>query len=64
MPNRPTDERTRSRASALLPEEQSAGVEDPELQAQAILAESDARQMERSATPDTFLEKRRSSDTL
>ena len=64
MPNRPTDERARSRASALLPEEQSAGVEDPERQARAILAESDARQMDRSAAPDTHLERRRSSDTV
>jgi hypothetical protein len=42
MSQRPAEDRVRARAE-LLPEEQAAGSEDPELQARAILAESDDR---------------------
>ena len=56
------DQRARTRASALLPEELSAGVDDAGRQAAVILEESDARQMDRDAAPDTVLEKRRSAE--
>jgi hypothetical protein len=42
MSQEPSQERVQSRAE-LLPEEQAAGSDDPELQARAILAESDER---------------------
>lgn len=58
------DYRARARASALLPEERSAGVDDAGLQAAVILEESDVRQMGRDAAPDAVLEKRRSAETV
>ena len=48
MSDEPTDDRVADRASELLPEEQAAGSDDPEAQAEAILAESD----ERTAHPE------------
>ena len=42
MSQGPAEDRVHSRAE-LLPEEQAAGSDDPELQARAILAESDER---------------------
>ena len=42
MSQGPAEDRVRARAE-LLPEEQAAGSDDPELQARAILAESDER---------------------
>jgi hypothetical protein len=39
----PDADRVEHRADALLPEEQVAGSDDPELQAEAILADSDER---------------------
>ena len=53
-----TDDRVRSRAQK---ESDSA---DPLAQAEAILEESDIRQVDRNAAPDTVLEKRRSEDTV
>ena len=53
-----TDDRTRSRARNPLPEEQAAGSDDPEGQAEAILEESDERQFKR--IPD----ERRTSDEV
>jgi hypothetical protein len=58
------EERARTRAKNLLPEEQSAGSDDPEGQAASILSESDARQQDRSAAPGTVLEHRRSEETV
>ena len=43
-----TDERSESRADHLLPEEQVVGSDDPQAQAEAILAES----LERTEHPD------------
>ena len=58
----PQDEdRVRSRAE-LLPEEQTAGSEDPEAQAEAVLADSDERTEVPGAAPDTVLERRSSAD--
>jgi len=46
------DEEQVSSRAELLPEEQAAGSDDPEGQAEAILEESDERVMGRDATPD------------
>jgi hypothetical protein len=56
------DARVASR-SELLPEEQAAGSDDPEAQAEAILAESEERIESRDAAPGTHLERRTSEDT-
>ncbi|HEY0698895.1 MAG TPA: hypothetical protein VGD43_13920 [Micromonospora sp.] len=57
-------ERARSRAGHLLPEECSAGTDDPRAQAEAILAESDVREYDPNGAPDTFLERRTSEQTV
>ncbi len=56
-------ERIESRAH-LLPEEAAVGSEDAEAQADAILAESDIREADRNAAPDTVLERRASDETV
>jgi hypothetical protein len=56
-------DRIESRAH-LLPEEAAVGSEDPEAQADAILAESDIREEDRNAAPDTVLEHRTSDQTV
>ncbi|MBQ1071659.1 hypothetical protein KBX06_00535 [Micromonospora sp. C31] len=56
-------ERVESRAH-LLPEEAAAGSDDPQAQAEAILAESDMREEDRNAAPDTVLERRTSDQTV
>lgn len=57
------DDRVASRAG-LLPEEQVAGSDDPDAQAEAILEDSDVRQADRDAAPDAVVEHRRSEDTV
>ncbi|MFI6231053.1 hypothetical protein ACIBCR_27520 [Micromonospora echinospora] len=57
-------DRVASRAIHLLPEERAAGSDDPRAQAQAILAESDRREADRNAAPDTVLERRTSEETV
>ena len=57
----PDDERVASR-SELLPEEKKAGSEDPEAQAEVILEDSEARTVDRDASPSTHLEHRKSED--
>ncbi|MEV6299748.1 hypothetical protein AB0M02_10130 [Actinoplanes sp. NPDC051861] len=59
-----SDERTGQRASGLLPEETATGSADPRAQAEAILAESDEREEDTTAAPDSFLERRRSNETV
>ena len=59
-----TDDRIDRRAADLLPEERAAGSTDPEAQAEAILAESDEREDDPGAAPDSFLERRRSDQTV
>ncbi|MFC7545745.1 hypothetical protein [Plantactinospora sp. GCM10030261] len=54
-------DRIESRADHLLPEEAAAGSADPEAQAAAILAESDVRENDPEAAPDSFLERRTST---
>ncbi|MDG4805096.1 hypothetical protein [Micromonospora sp. WMMD980] len=56
-------DRISSRAH-LLPEEAAAGSDDPQAQADAILAESDLREADRDAAPDTVLEHRTSAETV
>lgn len=55
------EERVDTRAE-LLPEEQRAGSDDPEAQAEAILEDSEARTLDRDASPGTHLEHRTSED--
>ncbi|MFP5254851.1 MAG: hypothetical protein ACLGI8_03265 [Acidimicrobiia bacterium] len=55
------DERVERRAE-LLPEEQRAGSDDPEAQAEAILEDSEARTFDRDAAPGTHLKQRTSED--
>ena len=60
-----TDNRTDQRAADLLPEERSAGgSSDPKAQAEAILADSDEREADLEAAPDTVLEHRTSAETV
>ncbi|MEV0153331.1 hypothetical protein AB0H57_06245 [Micromonospora sp. NPDC050686] len=56
-------DRVESRAH-LLPEEAAVGSDDPEAQADAILTESDIRESNRNAAPDTVLEHRTSDQTV
>lgn len=58
-----TDRRTGQRAAELLPEETTAGTENAEAMADALLSESDERQADRDAAPGKFVEHRRSEDT-
>ncbi len=60
----PGDERTHSRAQALNSEEQRAGSDNAETQAATILAESDARMVDRVDPPGQPVEHRRSEDTV
>ncbi|MEU4334754.1 hypothetical protein AB0F59_09025 [Micromonospora lupini] len=57
-------ERVESRAHHLLPEEVAAGSDDPQAQAEAILADSDIREEDQNAAPDTVLERRTSDQTV
>ena len=59
-----SDDRVERRAADLLPEERTAGSADPELQARAILAESDEREHVPEGAPSTFLEHRSSDQTV
>ena len=58
----PADDRADSRANHLLPEEDTAGSADPAAQAEVILEESDERQADRDAAPDSFVEHRTSDE--
>ena len=57
-------DRAERRAADLLPEEREAGSADPEAQAEAILAESDEREADPTAAPDSFVEHRTSAQTV
>ncbi|MET8309558.1 hypothetical protein [Micromonospora sp. NBC_00389] len=56
-------DRVESRAH-LLPEEAAVGSDDAEAQAEAILTESDIREADQNAAPDTVLEHRTSDQTV
>ena len=58
------DEQVETRAEGLLPEEKQAGSDDPEAQAEQILAESEERILDRDAAPSTHLEERTSEETV
>jgi hypothetical protein len=62
MEETPTQDELRAaaRAEDLLPEEQEAGSDDPQAQAEAILEDSDARAEDR--TPARFVEHRTSDE--
>ncbi len=64
MPDEPDPKRVENRADALTPEEREAGSDDPEVQAEAILAESDARTEDRVSPPGKPVEHRHSEDTV
>jgi len=64
MPDDPDTRRVQGRADALLPEEQAVGSDDPEAQAETILADSDARTADRVTPPGKPVERRRSEDTV
>jgi hypothetical protein len=57
------EERVSSRAD-LNPEEREAGSDDPRAQAEAILADSDARERDRDRFPMTAGERRTSEETV
>ena len=60
-----SDDRIERRAADLLPEERSTGGSaDPRAQAEAILQDSDEREADQEAAPDSFLEHRRSDHTV
>ena len=58
------EERAETRAAGSLPEEQAAGAQIDERQAEVILEESEERTFDRDASPDTHLEKRTSEETV
>jgi hypothetical protein len=57
-----SDDRVESRAEHLLPEEEAVGSDDPTAQAEVILEESDEREADPEAAPDTVLERRTSEE--
>ena len=59
-----SDPRVRSRAENLLPEEEAVGSDDPDAQAQALIEESDERQLSRADPSAPGVESRRSEDTV
>jgi hypothetical protein len=64
VPEAPDPKRVQSRADTLLPEEKVAGSDDPELQAEEILADSDARTGYRDVPEAPPTEHRTSEDTV
>lgn len=56
--------RIETRAEHLLPEEERVGSDDPHAQAEAILTDSDIREADQNAAPDSFLEHRTSAQTV
>ena len=62
MPEPTEDPRVERRAARLLPEEDAVGSDSPREQAEAILAESDARAADRDAAPGSFVEHRTSDE--
>jgi hypothetical protein len=59
-----SSDRVERRAADLLPEELAAGSDDPQAQAEAILGDSDVREGDLEAAPDSFLEHRTSDQTV
>jgi hypothetical protein len=59
-----SDDRVERRAADLLPEEIAAGSDDPRAQAEAILGDSDVREADPDAAPDSFMERRTSAQAV
>lgn len=57
----PDPDRVAARAEGLTAEERHSGIDDPEATAEAVLAESDERQLDRAGTAR---EHRKSEDTV
>jgi hypothetical protein len=57
-------DRVESRAEHLLPEERTAGSDDPEAQAEAILEDSDAREGYAEPAPGLRIHHRHTEETL
>jgi hypothetical protein len=64
MRDEPDPDRVQRRAETLSPEERDAGSDDPDAQAEAILAESDARAEDRETPTSQPVERRTSEDTV
>jgi hypothetical protein len=64
MTDRTERDRVESRADAPLPEEQRAGSDDPVAQAEQVLADSEARTLDRNAAPGSVVEQRTSEETV
>lgn len=64
MPTDQNDERVARRAKELLPEEEAAGIDNPELLAETLLEDSDIRTEDRDAAPGSIVEHRKSEDTV
>ena len=62
--SKPDPERVQKRADNLTPEEHEVGSDDPIAQAQAILADSDARTDDHVSPPGKPVEHRHSEDTV
>jgi hypothetical protein len=62
--NPPVDDEMVGRRAELRPEEKEAGSDDPEAQARAILEDSEARAADLEAAPGTYVEHRRSDETV
>ena len=60
----PNTKRVHDRANALLPEEREVGSDDPEAQAEQILAESDPHADGREPAPEKAVERRQSEETV
>ena len=58
------DEQRVATRAQLVGEEHEAGSADPHAQARAILEDSELRTRDRNAAPGTFVEHRRSEDTV
>ncbi|MDG6104500.1 hypothetical protein Daura_07995 [Dactylosporangium aurantiacum] len=56
------DDRVSSRAEELLPEELTAGSDDPKAQAEALLQDSDDREHYRESSPDLRIDHRTSTE--
>jgi len=63
-PEERDDKRVQSRADALTADELEAGSDDPHAQADAILAESDARTEDRETPPGKPVESGQSDDNV
>lgn len=61
-PEASDERREQSRAASPLPEEETAGIDDPNAQAAAIIEDSDERQDDRDASPGSIVEHRTSSE--